>query len=66
MQILLKTVLLLLLLLLLGFECRCGNLYCSLHRYADKHDCSFDYKKLGREEIQKRNPKVVANKIERI
>ena len=49
-----------------GFECRCGSLFCSLHRYADKHECSFDYKKMGREEIQKRNPKVVAAKIEKI
>ena len=51
---------------LTGFECRCGSLFCSLHRYADKHECSFDYKKMGREEIQKRNPKVVAAKIEKI
>jgi len=29
---------------LTGFECRCGNLYCGIHRYSDKHDCTFDYK----------------------
>ena len=29
---------------LTGFTCRCGGLFCSIHRYSDKHDCSFDYK----------------------
>merc|ERR1711976_705687 len=27
---------------LTGFQCRCGGLYCGLHRYSDKHDCTFD------------------------
>merc|ERR1712079_540560 len=27
---------------LTGFDCRCGGLFCSIHRYSDKHDCSFD------------------------
>ena len=29
---------------LTGFTCRCGGLFCSIHRYSDKHDCKFDYK----------------------
>merc|ERR1712218_298293 len=29
---------------LTGFTCRCGGLFCSINRYSDKHDCSFDYK----------------------
>ena len=24
--------------------CRCGGLFCSIHRYSDKHQCDFDYK----------------------
>ncbi|MCI10122.1 zinc finger A20 and AN1 domain-containing stress-associated protein 8-like, partial [Trifolium medium] len=24
---------------LTGFSCKCGNLFCSMHRYSDKHDC---------------------------
>merc|ERR1712173_552382 len=51
---------------LTGFTCRCGGLFCSLHRYSDKHDCNFDYKKLGAEEIKKSNPIVVAKKVEKI
>ncbi|CAN1238316.1 Zinc finger A20 and AN1 domain-containing stress-associated protein 5 [Linum grandiflorum] len=32
-----------------GFRCRCGELFCSEHRYSDRHDCSYDYKTAGRE-----------------
>merc|ERR1711923_703565 len=31
-------------------------LFCSIHRYSDKHECGFDYKALGAEEISKSNP----------
>eukprot|EP00252_Welwitschia_mirabilis_P027046 TRINITY_DN9124_c0_g1_i1.p1 TRINITY_DN9124_c0_g1~~TRINITY_DN9124_c0_g1_i1.p1 ORF type:complete len:171 (-),score=19.07 TRINITY_DN9124_c0_g1_i1:336-848(-) len=51
---------------LTGFKCRCGDVFCSLHRYSDKHDCSFDYKAAGREEIQKANPVVKAEKVRKI
>lgn len=51
---------------LTGFKCRCGHVFCSLHRYSDKHSCSFDYKAAGRESIAKANPTVVADKITRI
>lgn len=51
---------------LTGFECRCGGLFCSLHRYSDKHECTFDYKELGAQEIRKNNPVVVGEKIQKI
>ncbi|KJE89687.1 zinc finger protein [Capsaspora owczarzaki ATCC 30864] len=51
---------------LAGFKCRCGGLFCGLHRYSDKHNCNFDYKTAGREMIAKDNPVVVKDKIERI
>merc|ERR1719411_1971567 len=38
---------------LTGFTCRCGGLFCSIHRYSDKHECNFDYKELGAVEIRK-------------
>ncbi|XP_051230370.1 zinc finger A20 and AN1 domain-containing stress-associated protein 7-like [Lolium perenne] len=50
---------------LLGFRCRCDGTFCSVHRYSDKHECGFDYKSAGREEIAKHNPMVVADKIAR-
>eukprot|EP00088_Acartia_fossae_P050200 TRINITY_DN5606_c0_g1_i1.p1 TRINITY_DN5606_c0_g1~~TRINITY_DN5606_c0_g1_i1.p1 ORF type:complete len:234 (+),score=87.22 TRINITY_DN5606_c0_g1_i1:353-1054(+) len=51
---------------LTGFTCRCGGLFCSIHRYSDKHECAFDYKALGAEEISKSNPVVVAEKVAKI
>lgn len=50
---------------LTGFECRCGKLFCSLHRYADAHNCTFDYKEDGREKIRKANPTCTDDKITR-
>lgn len=51
---------------LTGFNCRCGNLFCSVHRYSDKHDCPFDYRTAGRDAIAKANPVVKAEKLDKI
>jgi len=51
---------------LTGFTCRCGGMFCSIHRYSDKHNCSHDYKSPGAEEIRKSNPTVVAEKVKKI
>ncbi|GJP56388.1 hypothetical protein CLOM_g15452 [Closterium sp. NIES-68] len=50
---------------LTGFKCRCGDMFCAIHRYSDKHACSFDYKSAGREAIAKANPVVKADKVAR-
>ncbi|XP_052812939.1 AN1-type zinc finger protein 6-like isoform X1 [Mya arenaria] len=51
---------------LTGFECRCGGLFCSLHRYSDKHDCTFNYREMAQEQIRKNNPVIVGEKIQKI
>ncbi|XP_070545841.1 AN1-type zinc finger protein 6-like [Ptychodera flava] len=51
---------------LTGFECRCGGLFCSIHRYSDKHNCTFDYRAEGQEQIRKNNPVIVGEKIQKI
>ncbi|CAN6577439.1 unnamed protein product [Malus baccata var. baccata] len=51
---------------LTGFKCRCGTTFCAVHRYPEKHACSFDFKTLGREEIARSNPLVIAEKLEKI
>uniref|UniRef100_A0A673JPI5 AN1-type zinc finger protein 5-like n=1 Tax=Sinocyclocheilus rhinocerous TaxID=307959 RepID=A0A673JPI5_9TELE len=51
---------------LTGFDCRCGNLFCGIHRYSDKHNCTYDYKAEAASKIRKENPVVVADKIQRI
>uniref|UniRef100_A0A1B6LWC0 AN1-type domain-containing protein n=1 Tax=Graphocephala atropunctata TaxID=36148 RepID=A0A1B6LWC0_9HEMI len=51
---------------LTGFVCRCGGLYCAAHRYAEDHDCTFDYRGQGKEEIRRNNPVVIAEKVQKI
>ncbi|XP_044469246.1 zinc finger A20 and AN1 domain-containing stress-associated protein 6-like [Mangifera indica] len=51
---------------LTGFKCRCGQTFCSFHRYSDKHNCVFDYKSAGQDAVAKANPVVKADKIEKI
>jgi len=51
---------------LTGFSCRCGGLFCGIHRYSDKHECSFDYNAMGKKEIAEANPVVVAQKVAKI
>uniref|UniRef100_H3B0C9 Zinc finger AN1-type containing 5 n=1 Tax=Latimeria chalumnae TaxID=7897 RepID=H3B0C9_LATCH len=51
---------------LTGFDCRCGNLFCAVHRYSDKHDCPYDYKAEAAEKIRKENPIIVAEKIQKL
>lgn len=51
---------------LTGFKCRCGNTFCSMHRYSDKHSCTYDYKTAGRDAIAKANPVVKADKVDKI
>jgi predicted nucleic acid binding AN1-type Zn finger protein len=51
---------------LIGFDCRCGGLFCGEHRYSDAHKCDFDYKSLGADEIRKNNPTVAKPKIDKL
>ncbi|KAL3637304.1 Zinc finger A20 and AN1 domain-containing stress-associated protein 8 [Castilleja foliolosa] len=51
---------------LTGFSCKCGDLFCSVHRYSEKHDCQFDYRVAGQDAIAKANPVVKAEKLDKI
>lgn len=51
---------------LTGFDCRCGNLFCAIHRYSDKHNCPYDYRGAAAAQIRKENPIVVAEKIQKL
>uniref|UniRef100_A0A669QV69 Zinc finger AN1-type containing 5 n=1 Tax=Phasianus colchicus TaxID=9054 RepID=A0A669QV69_PHACC len=51
---------------LTGFDCRCGNLFCAIHRYSDMHACPYDYKAEAAEKIRKENPVVIAEKIQKL
>ena len=51
---------------LLGFECRCGGIYCSSHRYNIEHNCTYDYKLNERKHLAEANPRIVADKVIKI
>lgn len=48
---------------LTGFKCRCGYVYCATHRYAEKHNCFFDYKTAGRQTLANNNPVIASAKV---
>ena len=61
-----------------GFKCKCIDvsgvhfIFCSTCRIPKHssddlgHECTFDYRKLGRDLIEKNNPKLQPIKVERI
>lgn len=53
---------------LTGFECRCGGLFCGMHRMADGHSCTFDFKAAGKELLEQRfeEGSVTAAKFEKV
>eukprot|EP00249_Psilotum_nudum_P013616 c24427_g1_i2 orf=354-1010(+) len=51
---------------LIAPKCRCGNVFCYMHRYSDRHNCPFDYRTAGRDAIAKANPVIKADKVEKI
>ena len=53
-------------LMLSDFACKCENYYCSSHRHAESHSCSFDFKKQGHSQLEKQLVKTVAAKLDRV
>jgi len=51
---------------LLGFECRCEGLFCSMHRHATDHECTFDYMTFDRDLLTKANPVISPEKVPQI
>ena len=49
-----------------GFECKCNDYFCTVHRYPESHQCSFDYKGEGKRKIIHDNPTIKADKLNRI
>ncbi|XP_023542516.1 zinc finger A20 and AN1 domain-containing stress-associated protein 6-like [Cucurbita pepo subsp. pepo] len=49
---------------LLGFSCRCGGLFCRMHRFEDKHGCNFDMKTVERERLGRQMIEIKGDKLE--
>jgi predicted nucleic acid binding AN1-type Zn finger protein len=45
-------------------KCKCGNAFCSKHRQAEDHMCSFDFKKEYASKLSAENPRVVDDKLD--
>jgi hypothetical protein len=46
--------------------CRCGKHFCASHRYAETHNCTYDYKADGKKFLAQANPLVIATKLPKI
>jgi hypothetical protein len=51
---------------LTAVECHCGHSFCGDHRYADKHNCTYDYKGKKTESLVKALPMVAPRKVAEI
>ncbi|KAL4604364.1 hypothetical protein ACB092_10G188300, partial [Castanea dentata] len=49
---------------LTGFECKCGNMFCGMHRYPEKHACNVNFKAIGRDVLAKQNPVCKGDKLQ--
>ncbi|CAH8620031.1 unnamed protein product [Heterobilharzia americana] len=49
-----------------SYTCRCGRSFCSRHRYAEVHACSYDYKAEARRYLVESNPVITAPKLPKI
>jgi len=45
-------------------KCRCEGTFCVSHRDPEDHKCGFDFKKYGKDEVEKKNPKIKSQKLE--
>jgi len=51
---------------LIVFECKCNGKFCMNHRFADMHDCTYDFKIDDMNNLIKNNPKIETKKINSI
>ena len=49
----------------LGFECKCGFVFCKAHRLPENHKCSYDFAVEGKKQLEKLNPVVRSDKLEK-
>ncbi|XP_055609415.1 uncharacterized protein LOC129756528 [Uranotaenia lowii] len=47
-------------------RCHCEKIFCAQHRYAEAHNCSYDFKLEGKKILERENPMVVAQKLPKI
>ena len=50
----------------MGFECKCGFVFCSKHRHVEDHGCDYDYFREAQTLLQKQNPVVAFEKLQKL
>lgn len=48
------------------FKCKCGNMFCSSHRFNDQHACPFDHQRHDRAKLDHANPKVNKTQVDQL
>jgi AN1-type zinc finger protein 5/6 len=48
------------------FECKCAKLHCAKHRLPFDHACTFDYNKENKGLLEKKNPRIIGEKLTKI
>ena len=51
---------------MMGFECKCNEMFCNKCRLPEVHNCAFDHKLSERNLLNNKLVKVIASKIEKI
>jgi hypothetical protein len=51
---------------LTAVTCRCDFTFCNKHRYAEEHNCRFNFKSAAKRKLEVENPRVVPSKVARI
>lgn len=51
---------------IVSLKCRCGNTYCTKHKFFTDHNCTYDYKENHKNYIEKVNQKIVTDKLVKI
>ncbi len=51
---------------LTAIQCRCKKYFCNKHRYPEEHECSIDYKEIGKNELKRKVVNCRFNKVDKI
>lgn len=51
---------------LTAVTCRCDYTFCNKHRYAEEHNCQFNFKSVAKRKLEQENPQVIPAKFARM
>jgi hypothetical protein len=51
---------------LAAIKCKCGGIFCPVHRYSNEHNCDFDFRQAQQKALEQANPVVQGEKVTKI